>query len=234
MGKRRGVGRAMAERGGRFKASPLSIAVPEGAFEKWMEEEVTFTRSERRNARGGGGEPETSKSYTRRWPKLSKLTFNDLISEGKEWVEFFGLKSGLQNSYGLPAMEVSEVIRKADENLSRYLVNYLRATLVMMCCLLCERPESLVGIIVILAIVDWFTKFTAHTNLDKQSTTYQILSILVTLFIWYVVFLSKAVVSISRSLLVAGVVVFLHACLRLTEDEERQKVKVYKKQKKNR
>lgn len=55
-----------------------------------------------------------------------------------------------------------------------------------------------------------------------------------TLFIWYVVFLSKAVVSISRSLLVAGVVVFLHACLRLTEDEERQKVKVYKKQKKNR
>ena len=113
----------MAERGGRFKASPLSIAVPEGAFEKWMEEEVTFTRSERRNARGGGGEPETSKSYTRRWPKLSKLTFNDLISEGKEWVEFFGLKSGLQNSYGLPAMEVSEVIRKADEDLSRYLVS---------------------------------------------------------------------------------------------------------------
>lgn len=208
------------------KASPLSIAVAEKDFQTWVSDEVTYGkhRATRQPAR-----PETSgSSFVRNWPKLNSLTFNDLTSQGKEWVDFLGLKSGLQLSYGR-ANNFVETRKRVDENLARYVVNYLRMTLVMVSCLLCERPESVVGIIVILAIVDWFAQFTAQTRLDKQSTLYQILSLFVTLLVWFVVFLSKAVVSISRSLLLTGIIVLLHASFRLTEALERERLKAYKK-----
>ena len=89
----------------------------------------------------------------------------------------------------------------------------------------CERPESVVGIVVVLAIVEWFSQFTARTNLDKQSTLYQILSILVTLVVWGVVLLSKAMASVSRAMMLVGIVTLAHACLRLPEAEERRKLK---------
>mmetsp|Transcript_9548 Transcript_9548/g.24429 ORF Transcript_9548/g.24429 Transcript_9548/m.24429 type:complete len:215 (-) Transcript_9548:587-1231(-) len=208
--------------GSRFKASPLSIAVPEKAFNQWMEDETSRRRR-------GGGEADAPSSSTN-WPNLSAITFNDLINfQGREWVEFLGLKSGLQKSYCW-TKSLGQIRKRVDENVSRYLVNYIRTTMVMLCCLLCERPESLVGIIVILAILDWFSQFTAHTNLDKQSTTYQILSILVTVVVWFVVFLSKAMASVTRSVAMAGTVVGLHAALRLTQAEEQDRVKAAKKQ----
>jgi len=208
--------------GSRFKASPLSIAVPEKAFNQWMEDETSRRRR-------GGGEADAPSSSTN-WPNLSAITFNDLINfQGREWVEFLGLKSGLQKSYCW-TKNLGQIRKRVDENVSRYLVNYIRTTMVMLCCLLCERPESLVGIIVILAILDWFSQFTAHTNLDKQSTTYQILSILVTVVVWFVVFLSKAMASVTRSVAMAGTVVGLHAALRLTQAEEQDRVKAAKKQ----
>jgi len=94
----------------------------------------------------------------------------------------------------------------------------------------CERPDSLIGIIVILAILDWFSQFSDRTRLDKQSKRYQVLSVLVTLTVWIIVFLSKAMASISRSLLLVGLVVLLHASFRLPEDVERRKLKMHKRQ----
>ena len=75
----------------------------------------------------------------------------------------------------------------------------------------------MVGIVVVLAIVEWFSQFTARTNLDKKSTLYQILSILVTLVVWGVVLLSKAMASVSRAMVLVGIVTLAHACLRLPE-----------------
>ena len=154
--------------GPRFKASPLSIAVAEGAFNEWVDEEVTRRR---RSATRQDGQPGTSGDGNRgtswTWPKVNGLTINDLTDKGKEWVDFLGLKAGLQNSYGITRDGV-DLRRRLDENISRYIVNYMKTTLVLVCCLLCETPQSLVGIVTTLAIVDWFTQFTARTNLDKQ------------------------------------------------------------------
>ncbi len=104
--------------GSRFKASPLSIAVPEKAFNQWMEDET----SRRRRGGGEAGAPSSSTN----WPNLSALTFNDLISsQGREWVEFLGLKSGLQKSYCWTKSLV-QIRKRVDENVSRYLVSHPR------------------------------------------------------------------------------------------------------------
>jgi len=211
--------------GGRFKATPLSIALPEKEFQKWMEEEVARkTRAKSKDV------PETSGSSTS-WPHLKGLTFNDLTGQGKEWVGFLGFKSGLQLSYGV-ANSIAEARKRLDENLSRFVVNYLRTIAVLSGCLLCERPESVVGIVVILAVMDWFSQFTAKTNLDKQGLLFNVLSIFVTMFMWYIVFLSKAVASVTRALVLTLAVVLLHAAFRLTEDLENESIK-QKKRKKN-
>lgn len=64
-----------------------------------------------------------------------------------------------------------------------------------------------------------------------QSTLYQILSLVVTLLVWVVVFLSKAMASISRSMLLVGFLVLLHAALRLPQELEKHKVKLHKRRK---
>ena len=42
----------------------------------------------------------------------------------------------------------------------------------------CERPESLVGIVVILGIMDWYIQFSARTSLDRQVKTLSLLVLL--------------------------------------------------------
>ena len=149
--------------GSRFKAGPLSIAVPEGAFNKWVDEEVTRVQSRRQ-----AGQPGTSSGGSFNWPKLNALTINDLTSKGREWVDFLGLKSGLQNSYGV-TRNTLDIRKRVDENAARYIVscaglakpretfffflttttlsvslphrvlpqvNYTRSTMVLVCCLL--------------------------------------------------------------------------------------------------
>ena len=105
--------------GSRFKAGPLSIAVPEGAFNKWVDEEVTRVQSRRQ-----AGQPGTSSGGSFNWPKLNALTINDLTSKGREWVDFLGLKSGLQNSYGV-TRNTLDIRKRIDENASRYIVSCL-------------------------------------------------------------------------------------------------------------
>ena len=51
-----------------------------------------------------------------------------------------------------------------------------------------------------------------------------------TLVVRFVVFLSKAMASVTRSVAMAGTVVALHAALRLTQAEEQDRVKAAKKQ----
>ena len=103
--------------GSRFKAGPLSIAVPEGAFNKWVDEEVTRVQSRRQ-----AGQPGTSSGASFNWPKLNALTINDLTSKGREWVDFLGLKSGLQNSYGV-TRNTLDIRKRIDENAARYIVS---------------------------------------------------------------------------------------------------------------
>ena len=90
----------------------------------------------------------------------------------------------------------------------------------------------MVGIVVILAVMDWFSQFTAKTNLDKQGLLFNVLSVFVTMFMWYIVFLSKAVASVTRALVLTLAVVLLHAAFRLTADLENEGIK-QKQRKKN-
>lgn len=207
---------------GGFKASPLSIAVPEGAFKEWVDEEVTRRN---RTAHGQGGHPGTSTSSGWNWPKVNRLTVQDLTGQGREWVDFLGLKTGLQSSYGF-TRNYQEIRERIDENVSRFIVSappgkkpavvvYLELARLLTSPISisgelhavddgfgvllavssvvpafssgtgvvppltthhlfpplpsrCERPESLVGTVVILGIMDWFIQFSARTSLDRQ------------------------------------------------------------------
>ena len=53
-----------------------------------------------------------------------------------------------------------------------------------------------------------------------------------TMFMWYIVFLSKAVASVTRALVLTLMLVLLHAAFRLTPDLENENIRE-KKRKKN-
>ena len=112
-----------------------------------------------------------------------------------------------------------------DANAARFFINYMRGILAMAGCIMCERPEAVIGIIVIVAIFDWFDQFNARTRLNRQSTRYQLLSAGVTLSVWIVVFLSKAVVAVGRALAIAIAFALLHATLRCHPEEQRDAIK---------
>ena len=98
----------------RFKASPLSLAVPDGEFKRWMHEQEAGGRSAQE-------EPSFEAAALRDWPAITSLTMNDLTGAGQEWVEFLGVKGGLAMSYGL-LKDWALLRRRIDENVARFIV----------------------------------------------------------------------------------------------------------------
>ena len=68
---------------------------------------------------------------------------------------------------------------------------------------------------------------TIHVLILPQPATPNRVSIVLNdkLVVWGVVLLSKAMASVSRAMVLVGIVTLAHACLRLPEAEERRKLK---------
>ncbi|XXG46759.1 hypothetical protein AAC387_Pa02g1522 [Persea americana] len=226
-----------------FSANPLSLSLPDSAFESWLRDEGYLEiLDERTTARASiptsstaPSSPSNPHSHTRRSPALVLgRIFSSLVSVLTTFVslvtispfakltadDFAGVTPswtvgfvGYPNSYSWPS-DPSQARMRVHENVKRYARCYSLLALVFFACSLYQIPLALFGVISSLALWEGFRFCCDRWGLESHAIVRQILLRLIQFATAIILFSCNLQVALFWAVSISYIVMILHASLR--------------------
>ncbi|KAA8526812.1 hypothetical protein F0562_008959 [Nyssa sinensis] len=223
-----------------FSSNPLSLSVPEPAFESWLRDrgylEILDQRTSELNrltstSTSDRGHPDTSTntataitngfflsafSYLGTLFSLftlnpfAKLTTDDFSGDTPSWTLGF---IGFCDSYSFPSSP-SQARLRVHENVKRYARNYASLFILFFACSLYQLPLALVGLISSLALWDVFRFSADRWGLDRYPVIRQTLVRIAQCATAVIMFCSNVQMALFYALGVSYAVMILHASFR--------------------
>lgn len=217
-----------------FSSNPLSLSVPDAAFETWLRDtgylEVVDRRTSDLHRLSSGGD---SSSTTASIPSnsfffvsilshlgtllslftlnpFSKLTSDDFSGPTPSWTLAF---VGFCDSYSFPSSS-SQARLRVHENVKRYARNYATLFIICFACSLYQMPIALVGLISSLALWDLLRFCSDKWRVDRYPVVRQALIHTVQCATAVVLFCSNVQFALFCALGVSYAVMILHASFR--------------------
>ncbi|GMY31868.1 PRA1 family protein H isoform X1 [Fagus crenata] len=175
-----------------FSSNPLSLSVPEPAFESWLRDSgylevldhrtaTVATTTTTTNSDSSTTSTTTITSYLLSHfltflslftlNPFTKLTADDFSGQTPSWTYGF---LGLCDSYSFPSSPAQARLR-VHENVKRYARNYATLFIIFFACTLYQMPLALVGLISCLALWDVFKFCGDRWGLDQYPVVQQCL-----------------------------------------------------------
>ncbi|KAF5730692.1 PRA1 family protein H [Tripterygium wilfordii] len=220
-----------------FSANPLSLSVPDPAFDSWLRDSgyldlldhrssSTATASTTTNASAKDDANNSDNFFFQFVPSFlsrlgiilslltlspfSKLTTDDLSGETPSWTSGY---LGNFGSYSFPSSAEQARLR-VQENIKRYARNYASLFILFFACSLYQMPVALVGLLSSLALWDLFRFCSDRWGFERHPVTRQVLVRTVQCATVVILLLLKIQMAIFYALAVTYAVMMLHATLR--------------------
>eukprot|EP01018_Ginkgo_biloba_P009961 Gb_19254 [translate_table: standard] len=196
-----------------FSVNPLSLSIPQGAFETWLRDSGYLEILDGcavDNSVGGS----TKFSSLLTINPFGKLTTEDLCRDAVPWTgEFFDCGLGPGETYSWPT-SVTQMKLRMEENLKRYTRNYIYLSLVILACFLYKMPMALLGLVLLLAFWDILRVLSNRWGLQKYPFFHQIL-ILIAKFVTAIIMIyCKVALALCWAGIFSFTVMVLHSSFR--------------------
>ncbi|XP_031266549.1 PRA1 family protein H [Pistacia vera] len=210
-----------------FSSNPLSLSLPDPAFESWLRDsgylELLDTNSAALSTTSSTTATTTSATITHSlfhylWTFFSlltvnpfaKLTTDDFSARTPSWThEFFGFAG----SYSFPSSPDTLKLR-VQENVKRYARNYATLFILFFACSLYQMPLALLGLISSLAIWDLFKFSSDKWKFDRYPVIRQILIRIAQCATVIILICLNVQMALFYALSVGYTVMILHAAFR--------------------
>ncbi|KAL2331373.1 hypothetical protein Fmac_018954 [Flemingia macrophylla] len=203
-----------------FASNPLSLSVPEAAFESWLRDTGYLEILDHRTSAASPAPSSSSSSAaaSRLLTFLSLLTLNpfakltadDFAGDTPSWSRSF---FAFSHSYSFPSSP-SQAGLRLHENVKRYARNYAYLFILFLACALYKMPVALVGLILCLALWDFF-KFCSHRwGLEQYPLTHQCLLRIAQCATAVILIISNVQMALFCAICVSYAGVILHAAFR--------------------
>ncbi|XP_020235912.1 PRA1 family protein H [Cajanus cajan] len=205
-----------------FSSNPLSLSVPEPAFESWLRDTGYLEVLDHRTSSAAAVSPAPSSSGSGLLSRLltflslftlnpfAKLTADDFAGDTPSWSRSF---FAFSHSYSFPSSP-SQARLRLQENVKRYARNYAYLFILFFACTLYKMPVALVGLILCLALWDFF-KFCSHRwGLEQYPLTRQCLVRVAQCATAVILIFSNVQMALFCAICVSYAGVILHAAFR--------------------
>ncbi|KAF6141956.1 hypothetical protein GIB67_037924 [Kingdonia uniflora] len=214
-----------------FSANPLSLNVPEPAFESWLRESGYLEILDRHHHNPTPSSTTSNNatvittsnslflfifSYLNTIFSLitlnpfAKLTTNDFSGETPSWTVGF---IGFFDSYSFPGTP-SQARLRVHENVKRYVRNYSTLCVVFFVCALYQMPIAILGLVLSLGMWDLFRLGSDRWGLDRYPVLQISLVRLAQCATAVLLYWSNVQVAVFCAIAVSYAVTILHASLR--------------------
>ncbi|PKA56610.1 PRA1 family protein H [Apostasia shenzhenica] len=224
-----------------FATNPLSLSVPEPAFEAWLRDTGYLEILDSRSSSSAlsfppSSSPSSSKPHSQRAPMaaavsriasvssflrtlaslftinpFAKLTPENFSGETPSWTLGF---VGVVGSYSWPAGS-SQARMRVQENVCRYARNYAFLSLIVFACSLYQMPVPLLGLIASLGLWELLRFCSEKGKLEEKHPTLRIVLVRVVQFVMMVIlYLSNLQITIFYTMSISYTVMISHAFLR--------------------
>ncbi|KAJ7283052.1 hypothetical protein O6H91_Y350800 [Diphasiastrum complanatum] len=164
-----------------FLVNPLSLCIPQSAFEAWLRERGYLEILDKcglDQARMAGQSSFAACCKLLTTNPFANLTMEDLCQKPVPWTdEFFDCGLGPRETYSWP-VSVTQIKLRMEENLRRYTGNYLVLTLVVFLCFLYKVPLAFLGLVSLLGLWATIRKYIYKWGLQRQSVWFGLLLLL--------------------------------------------------------
>ncbi|CAM6101648.1 unnamed protein product [Calypogeia fissa] len=201
-----------------FQVNPLSLCLPQQAFETWLREsgqlEVLDKNALDQALLGGSESLSAVLIKALKINPLRSLTIEDFCNSPVSWTgEFFDCGLGPRETYSYPRSLIQAKLRMED-NVKRYTGNYLVLALIIFLCFLYKMPLAFLGILSCLALWDTLRVYINSRGLRLDSFQCRCLQLFGNLATMFVLVYCKAAVAVTLAGLTSLLVVILHSALR--------------------
>lgn len=197
-----------------FSPNPLSLSIPQGAFESWLRESGYLEVID------GGDIDRSAEEESGKFSSLlainpfGKLTTEDLGREAVSWTgEFFDCGLGPAQTYSWPS-SITQMKLRMEENLKRYARNYLYLSLVILACFLYKMPVALLGMISVFAMWDMLRMCSNKWGLQQYSFLHQMLLMIARLVTALVMIYCNVALALCWAGIFSFIVLVAHSSLR--------------------
>ncbi|KAK9180485.1 hypothetical protein WN943_029694 [Citrus x changshan-huyou] len=213
-----------------FASNPLSLNVPDPAFESWLRDsgyleilDTATTTSATAVTTASTKETATATTITHSLlhylytfislltvNPFAKLTTDDFSANTPSWTREF---IGALGSFSFPSSPHTLKLR-VHENVKRYARNYASLFILFFACSLYQMPLALVGLISSLALWDFFKFCSDKWNWDRHPVIRQVLVRIAQCATLVVLMLLNVQMALFCALAISYVVMILHAAFR--------------------
>ncbi|KAK0598945.1 hypothetical protein LWI29_000959 [Acer saccharum] len=211
-----------------FTSNPLSLSVPDPAFESWLRDsgylEVLDNSSSSSSAAAANTTASTTSTTVTHgilhhlWTLVSlftvnpfsKLTTDDFSAATPSWTREF---LGFLDSYAFPSSPETLRLRVL-ENVKRYARNYASLFILFFACSLYQMPLALVGLLSSLALWDFFKFGNERWKLDQYPMIRQILIRIAQCATVVILICLNVQMALFSAFAVSYAVMLLHAAFR--------------------
>lgn len=199
-----------------FSANPLSLSLPQGAFETWLREsgylEIIDDCVIDDSVETAGGSNKLSSLLTIN--PFAKLTTEDLSRDAVAWTgEFFDSGLGPAHTYSLPS-SITQMKLRMEENLKRYTRNYIYLSLLILACFLYKMPVALLSLISILAFWDMLRICSNRWGLENYPALHRMLVFIAKLVTAAIMFYCKVALALCWAGIFSFIVLIAHSSFR--------------------
>jgi len=198
-----------------FKENPLSLSLTQEALEEWLRGSGHLEKLDRT-----GSEHHLRLPSQSSFGELSKalksnpfmtLTAEDLLKKPVSWTdEFFDFGF---DSYSWPR-SISQAKLRMDENIRRYIGNYVILVAIVFLILLYQMPLALVGIASVVLVWDTLRRAGDEWGLDRNGIRYRALAFVGNSVTLVMMVYCKIALALFWAGLASLLVVTVHSCLR--------------------
>ncbi|CAK9198878.1 unnamed protein product [Sphagnum jensenii] len=200
-----------------FERNPLSLSLPQAAFEKWLRDSGYLEILDRcvlDHARIAGQGSLAALSKVIKINPFVNLTVEDLLQKPVSWTgEFFDCGLGPWETFSWPRT-ITQVKLRMEENVKRYTGNYLILVLIIFLCFLYKMPLAFVGVASIVSLWDTLRKASDEWGLERTSFRYRSLVFLSNIVTVVLMVFCKIAVALCWAGITSFLVVTMHSCLR--------------------
>ncbi|KAI6687280.1 hypothetical protein NL676_024108 [Syzygium grande] len=219
-----------------FKPNPLSLTVPDPAFESWLRDSGYLELLDQRSSSssyssagayscgdGAASDPAYAPGFfaavfsglgtllsLATLNPLSKLAAGDFSGETPSWTRGF---VGDFGSYSFPSSPAQARLR-VHENVKRFARNYAALFILFFACALYQMPFALIGLLSCLALWDFFKFSSDKWGLDRRPVIRQILVRTAQIVTAVILIWCNVQMAIFCALCVSYAALILHAAFR--------------------
>uniref|UniRef100_A0A0D6QX83 PRA1 family protein n=1 Tax=Araucaria cunninghamii TaxID=56994 RepID=A0A0D6QX83_ARACU len=196
-----------------FSANPLSLCIPQGAFESWLRESGYLEVIDEGSIDSSADGSSKIMSLLSINP-FGKLTTEDLCKDAVPWTgEFFDCGLGPAETYSWPT-SITQMKLRMEENLKRYTRNYIYLSLVILGCFLYNMPVALLGLVTVFALWDMLRICSNKWGLQKYPFFHQMLVMIARLATAVIMIYCNVALALCWAGIFSFVVLVVHSSLR--------------------